>query len=101
MSIIGRIVKNGNEWQYLEMDYEKFKETIEKIIAHNLWIFERCFSRCGAFLVVNGLRELTHFQMEISLKLFEATAIRSYVGLDSEMKREVNKLKKHGGNGEG
>lgn|GEM_PF-3779203 len=97
MTTIGRIIKNGNGYELIELDLADVGKAVDDTVDLNLLIWHRCIIKAEKFC-----RELSDVRnavdpLELAKTLFAASSIKLYTELEAKLVRRVHLAK----NGQG
>ena len=90
---IGRIIRNGDGFQFIELDEIEQEEVLRSLIDRNLNLFVRIDKAVSDFLLSRHIVDPQGIQQRITLAIFETVAIRSATMLHGELNRKIRLAK--------
>lgn len=99
MAILGRIIRNGNQYEVVELDQVKQQQLIDKTIEVNLEILRKCIKAVCQWYRKNGLTAWGDYEREFIIATYNAVCMKVSTVMALELAKEVRQVKANG-NGE-
>ena len=93
---IGRIIKNGRGFEFVELDELEQESVIGTAIQRNLSLYMRIEKAVSDFLLKRHILDPHGLQQRLSLVIFEAVAVKSGMLLHAELCRKIRIIKEDG-----
>ncbi|MFH1373248.1 MAG: hypothetical protein ABII79_05590 [bacterium] len=87
---MGRIIRNGDGFEFVELDELEQDEIIRCAIDRNLNLYTRVEKSVQEHLLATHMHDPSDLQRQLALAIFEVVAVRANVLLRSELSRKIH-----------
>ena len=87
--VLGRIVRNGKDYEFVELDLAEAGKAIDVTIETNLVVWRLVRKKVQEHLEENGPGLTERQKFTLCCKMFNACALKSYTALATELDRKV------------
>lgn len=90
---LGRIVKVGGEFEWVELSETEEVDVLRELISKNIALFDMVRKQVNGYLVKSGLVDWFDDETEITLAVLNAVAIKNFTEMSATLDKKISDLK--------